>query len=325
MRDRSRTTIHDVARAAEVSHQTVSNVLNGTGRVGALARARVTEAIAALGYRPHAGAASLRTGRSRRLAHPVVTGELGPANTIMLEFIQALTSAAGRRGNHLLLTDGGAGLGDVEDLVRSGAVDAVVLANVLPRDERVATLAAQRIPFACFGRTAADQPQNWIDVDNRAGVHDATTHLLGRGHERITFLGYVPQGGWDDEREAGYRDAMTAAGLPARVMHTEPGGAIDSVLAGQRPTAIVTGSDVLAAALYTAAARQGLRVGRDLAVTGFDGSVVGRVLDPALTTVAIPVDAIADRLVARVLAELDGPTGAPGELVRPELVLGESG
>ncbi|HET9140276.1 LacI family DNA-binding transcriptional regulator [Actinophytocola sp.] len=330
VRDRGRPTIHDVARAAGVSHQTVSNVLNGTGRVGMATRARVDAAIAELGYHPHAGAASLRTRRSGRLAYPIGAGDLGPLNTIMLEFVEALTSAAGRHHHHLVLAAGGpAGMDDVQRLLRSGAADAVVLANVAPRDERVAALAQRGVPFACFGRTEADLPQCWIDVDSRAGLREVTEYLVGLGHERVAFLGYTPQGRWDLDREAGYRDAMTAAGLAARVRTAEPDPPrvrqVIEALLESPPTAIVTGSDVLAGAVYAAAAQRGLRIGSDLAVTGFDGSMVGRLLTPALTTLAMPVGYIADRLVTRVLAEIDGPTGAPGELVRAELVLGASG
>ncbi len=112
---------------------------------------------------------------------------------------------------------------------------------------------------------------------------------------------------------------LTPAPDPAHIQQ-----AIDTLL-DARPTAIVTGSDVLAGAIYATAAQRGLRIGDDLAVTGFAGSMVGRLLAPALTTVAIPIGYIAKRLVARVLAELDGPTGGPGELIMPELVVGASG
>lgn len=328
-----RPTMHDVARAAGVSHQTVSNVLHGRGRVGAATRERVAAAIEELGYRPHAGAASLRTRRTNRLAHPLAIGELGPmnANTIMLEFIQSLTTAAGRRGQHLVLS--GAPdhkLDDVVELFRSGAVDAVVLANVLPRDERVDTLARLNLPFACFGRTDKAYPQTWVDVDSRVGVAELTKHLIRSGHTRISFIGYASFGQWDLDREQGYADAMSDAGLPQHVSIVEQttvaaAQALAHLLDGpDAPTAIVTGSDVLAGNVYTAAAQRGLRIGSDLAVTGFDASLVGRLLTPSLTTAAIPTDYITDRLIARVLAELDGPTDAPGELVRPDLVFGES-
>jgi DNA-binding LacI/PurR family transcriptional regulator len=329
VRDRGRPTIHDVARAAGVSHQTVSNVLNGTGRVGMATRARVDAAIAELNYHPHAGAASLRTRRSGRIAYPIGSGDLGPLNTIMLEFVESLTSAAGRHDHHLVLAAGGvAGMTDVEHLLRSGAADAVVLANIGPNDERVATLARRGVPFACFGRTEPDMPQSWIDVDSRGGVRQVTEHLIGLGHVHIAFLGYARQSRADLEREAGYRDAMDAAGIAARVGLPEPDPrqvrwAIERLLMSS-PTAIVTGSDVLASAVYAAAGRHGRQIGSDLAVTGFDGSMVGRLLTPALTTLAMPVGYIAEALVTRALAEIGGRTGDPGELVRAELVLGAS-
>lgn len=327
MTKRVRTTIHDVARAAGVSHQTVSNVLNSRGRVGAATRARVDAAVEALDYRPHTGAASLRTKRSGRLAYPMSAGDFGPLNTIMLEFIHALSTAAGARDHHLVLATGPE---DIERLVRSGAVDAVLLANLAERDPRVVALAARGIPFACFGRTADGMPQCWVDVDNRAGLRAATGHVLAVGHREVAFLGYTPQGGWDDEREAGYLDAMTEAGLPTRVCRAEldPADArraVDELLGGTTaPTAVVAGSDVLAAEVYSGAARHGRTVGADLAVTGFDGSVAGRLLTPTLTTVTIPITTVAERLVGRVLAELGGRGGGPGELLAPELSIGDS-
>jgi DNA-binding LacI/PurR family transcriptional regulator len=67
--------------------------------------------------------------------------------------------------------------------------------------------------------------------------------------------------------------------------------------------------------VYSSAARRGLRIGDDLAVTGFDGGVVSRLLTPALTTVVIPVEQIAARVLDRVLRELARPTSDPGEVV----------
>jgi DNA-binding LacI/PurR family transcriptional regulator len=90
------------------------------------------------------------------------------------------------------------------------------------------------------------------------------------------------------------------------------------------PTAVVTGSDALAAALYTAAERRGVGIGVDLDVTGFDGSLIARNLVPTLTTVAIPVAEIADLVVERVLREVEGPTGDAGQFVPVTLSVGES-
>lgn len=333
-----RATIDDVARAAGVSRQTVSNVVNRRGRVGEDTRARVEATVAELGYRPNLGASSMRSKRTRMLGHPMAPTEQNPNNAALLEIIQALAKAAGDTGHHLLLTavrgDGtGDGAAEVAELIQHGAVDAFVLTEVVPGDARVALLAARRVPFACFGRTDPDMPQNWVSTESRAEMRRMTEHVLGRGHRRIAFLGTGATPAWQRNREAGYRAAMAAAGLPGVVVRPvgnpgEPDGvvaAIEGLLDAPRPpSAVLTSTDELAAAVYAVARQRGLRIGEDLAVTGYDGSAAGRLLTPALTTVAIPFDEISRRVVARALREIDGPTGEPGEIIRARITDGAS-
>ena len=331
MSTRHKPTVDDEATAPGVSRPTGSTAVHDRDRVCTDRRDLVPLSIHDLEYRPLGGAPTLRWQHSGWLAHPLPAGKLTPANMIMLEFIHALSTAATRRNHHLLLAAGDdSGLRDIRELIGSSAVDAFVLATVAPHDPRIALLARRGIPFASFGRTEPGMPQSWVDIDNRSAVSSLTTSLIRQGHSTVAFLGYAPQGRWDVEREGGYQDALTAADLPTIAATPEPDGpavqhAIDALLDGNRPpTAIVTGSDVLAAAVYAAAAARGIQIGTDLAVTGFDGSLIGRMLTPALTTLAIPTGDIAQRLVDRVLRELDEPGDEPGELIMPELVVGAS-
>ena len=325
-----RATIDDVARAAGVSRQTVSNVVRGRGRLASTTRDRVVAAIEDLGYKPHAGAASLRSGRTYRIAYPIPDNEFLPDNVIMLEFLQFMVAAARAREHQVLVTSSGSGLAAIDELVWTRSVDGFVLASVTEDDPRIAFLAARQIPFACFGRVAPPLPQSWVNIDNRAAVGSVTRYVLAHGHTRLSYLGYAPQGPWDDERETGYRDAVTAAGLPATLIRTGLAAAtvnatVTDLLTGpDRPTAVVTGSDVLAAACYSAASRAGLRIGADLAVTGFDGSVISRMLTPALTTVAIPLRDLASHLIDRALAEVTGTASGHGEFLDTILIEGES-
>lgn len=326
-----RATINDVARAAGVSRQTVSNVVRGRGRLAAATRERVVTAIEALGYKPHTGAASLRSGRTYRIAYPIPGAELQPSNVVMLEFLQFLMAAARERKHQVLVIGSyGEGLEAIEEPVRTKSVDGFVLAAMANPDPRVAFLTERQVPFACFGRTAPGMPQHWVDIDNRAAIREMTEHALARGHTRIAFFGYDPQGGWDLEREAGYREVMAAASLPVTLVRTTMAPAdVDATVTDllrppDRPTAIITGSDLLAAACYAAASRAGLRIGADLAVTGFDGSVISRILVPALTTVAMPMAELARRLVDRIISEVDGASDDRGEVLATTLVWGES-
>jgi DNA-binding LacI/PurR family transcriptional regulator len=330
-------TIKDVARAAAVSRQTVSNVLNGSGRVGEAARARVLDAVAALGYHPNQGARSLRSRRTRQLAYVLPRVQLLPGNYIMQQFLQSLAAACARRGYSMVtVVPDGDPRDEMRRLIASRSVDAFLLSELQQEDPRVLLLAEAGFPFACFGRTAPALPQNWVDIDNRASVAAAVEHVLDRGFGRkITFLGYRSQAFWDTERAAGFGDELARREIPADragLLLVGDGDArrkIRSLLAASRPElrpdAIVTGSDRLAGVVYSVAAELRLRIGQDLAVTGFDGSAAADLMHPRLTSVAIPVDEIARRVAARALRQLDhGPDHEPGEVVQARLVIGES-
>lgn len=323
---RHRITLKDVARHLGVSAQTVSNALNGTGRLSGATREKVLQAVDTLGYQPHASAASLRSGRAHRLVYPLPARDLDSTNTVMLDFLQHVVTAAAEHAQQVLvIRPGGDGTAALDELVRSGSVDGVLLSGIVQDDPRVRHLKRLGVPFACFGRTEPGCPQSWVDVDNEAATREITEAVLAQGHTRVVFVGYRTNSPWDLAREAGYRSAMAGAGRRAAVARAEVGRELRAVTSALTrrpcPTAIVTGSDVLAAACYAAAHTRGLRVGADLAVSGFDGSNLSRLLVPSLSTVAIPLQAIAENLIARVLREVPNDTG---EILATSLRLAES-
>jgi DNA-binding LacI/PurR family transcriptional regulator len=325
-----------VARAAAVSRQTVSNVLNDSGRVGDAARARVLAAVDALGYFPHHGARSLRSRRTRQVAYVMPHVQLLPGNYIMQQFLQSLAAACARRNYSLVaVVPDGDPRDEMRRLIASRSVDAFLLSELQRDDPRARLLTEAGMPFACFGRTGSALPQNWVDIDNRTAVVAAVRHVLARGFGRIAFAGYRTPDSWDAERAAGFRDGLVAGEMSSDqsdVLLVDDGNArrkIRSLLSagrpGLRPDAIVTGSDRLAGVVYSVASELRLRIGQDLAVTGFDGSAAAALMHPRLTTVAIPVDEIARRVVDRALRQVDhGPDQQPGEIVPAQLRLGES-
>ena len=334
-------TIQDVARAAGVGRQTVSNVLNGSGRVGAAARARVLEAVATLGYHPHHGARSLRSRRTRQLAYVMPRMQLLPGNYIMQQFLQALAAASARRSHSVVVVvPDGDPRDEMRRLIASRTVDAFLLSELQPDDPRAVLLAEAGMPFACFGRIGPGLPQHWVDIDNHAAITEAVEHVLARGFGQVAFVGYRSENHWDHERVTGFRAGLARHGVPddeADVLLVDEVSArrkIKSLLTGThrgrarpgaRPDAIVTGSDRLAAMVYGVAAELRLRIGRDLGVTGFDGTVAAGLLHPRLTSVTIPVEDIAPRVIARALRQLDqGPDESPGEVLPAILRLGES-
>ena len=146
-------------------------------------------------------------------------------------------------------------------------------------------------------------------------------------------MGYAGPNYWDIDRLGGFRKGLADHGIRVAERSILLGHALEELrhavvrLLGRkrRPTAIVSGSDVLAAVAVNAARSVGLRVGQDVAVTGFDGGFVQHMTDPVLTSVRIPVDRIADELIGCCLREIDeGPTDAAGVLVPTEIAVGGS-
>jgi DNA-binding LacI/PurR family transcriptional regulator len=331
---RVRSDINDVARLARVSRQTVSNVLNNRTGYSEATRGRVLRAIEELDYQPHRAARSLRSQRTMQLGYHMPGEQLAAENAFVLGFIQALVRGAADRGHHVLVfTDQGDELEVFRELVAIRGVDGFILSGSRIDDPRAAYLASASVPFAMFGRTAPHLPQSWVDTDGVAAVGAAVDYLVERGHEAFAYVGYPAENYWDIERLEGYRKGLADHGIRVAEDAIVQGGSLERVhdavlrLLGRkrRPSAIVTGSDVLAAVTVNAATSLGLRVGQDLAVTGFDGGFVRQMTEPTLTSVRIPVDRIAAELIGRCLREIDqGPTGEPGLVVPTELAVGGS-
>jgi len=329
---RRKVTVIDVARVAGVGKSTVSNVLNGSGRVGAAARVRVLQAVDQLGYQPHHGARSMRVHRTMQLAYLMAPVQLQPTNLIMMQFLQALVRAAADRHYGVLVVAQQPDPGeDIRRLVAGHTVDAFVLSDLQPGDRRVERLHALGMPFACMGRTDRGLPQPWVDFDNAGAVAEAARYVLDQGFTRPGYIGYASGNYWDTERETGFRAGLASRGIPGegagllRIEDASARAGIRSFLSSAQPDAVLTGSDRIATIVYSVAAELNMAVGQDLAVVGFDGSAGTELLNPSLTSIVIPFEDIARRVLDRALRQVEnGQDSGPGEIVPTLLRLGRS-
>lgn len=325
--------IVDVAAAAGVSRQTVSNVLNGRAEYYSdVTYERVTAAMRSLGYRPNRAAQTLRSRRTMQLGYHIFGEQLDRAQGFTLHFLQSLVKAAADVDHQVLVFTHRRDdqLGVFRDLVARQAVDAVVLSESSVDDERARFLAGSGIPFACFGRLVPDLPQRWVDVDNVAGMHAVVDMLVAHGHRRFAYLGSDGDQYWKTERLAGFTDRLADHGirLPETSVYRGPDQGVRQrarrLLTGENPPhAIVTSSDAVGAVVVNVVHSLGLEPGADVAITGFDGG--GLPVEPTLTSARIPVERISRELVARCLRQIEhGRDDEPGLLLPVELVRGGS-
>lgn len=318
----------DVAALAGVSRSAVSVALSGHRRVRLSPEtlARIQRAAETLGYRRNNQARNLRLQRSGQIALHITLAE---ANTFAISLLQPLLVAAEQSGYHVLVFTDSDDLAKFDELRHSGMVDAFLFTDSVVDDPRARTLADSGFPFACYGRLAPDLPQNWVDTDNVAASRLLVDHLVTNEPDVIAFYSPRQPAYWDDERLISYRQRLSELGDAApdsRTAHLDPAD-IDAELRelvrdGNR-WAVITSSRALAGPLVSAIRSQGLRVGTDVAVAGYDAPPMPWMGDPAISSAAVAPGEAARALLDRCLREIDhGPTGEDGRYLTPTLLPG---
>ena len=209
--------MHDVARLAQVSHQTVSRVLNDHPHVRPATKDRVRRAIAELGYRRNAAARSLVTRRSGVIGLLTPRTELyGPTSSMV-----AVEVAAREAGFFVSLASvadtSAAALGAAVEHFKDQAAEAVVL--IAPEFEwlTAARIVANDIPVVtmCADSGAIRPSLVGVAMDNRAGARMVTEHLVALGHRSVAFVAGPATSSEAKARWSSWRDVMTDAGLAA--------------------------------------------------------------------------------------------------------------
>ena len=325
-------TIRDVALRAGVSPGTVSRVTSGRRGIAKETRRRVLAAVHELGYTPHPAATRLSTGRSLVIA-VIVPFSTRPS---VSERLNGVVTSLAETPYDLLIHN-------VETpqqrarlfshVSRQRHADGVLIISLSPRDAEVPGLVESRVPVVLIDADhSALTALSRVVVDDEAGGHAATAHLVALGHTRIGFLGDAVDTafGFTSSRDRchGYRRALSEAGLephPGDCVTGEHGRAQARSLArrllgpARRPTALVAASDTQAVGALEAARELGLRVPEELSVVGYDDIEIAEVL--GLTTVRQPLQHSGRRGAELLLAHLRDPGTAPVREVLPtELV-----
>ncbi|MES4905041.1 LacI family DNA-binding transcriptional regulator [Streptomyces sp. NPDC000395] len=322
----ARATSRDVARVAGVSQATVSLVLGDkwAGRVSERTAAAVRAAARELGYRPNLAARSLRLGRTRTalLVVPALTTEF---------FARVYTGAArvaAESGFGVVLYPSPEGVGPARDPFDSAraSLDGVIASSMAA--EALAAVRGGGLPLVMLDsspdETAAAAT---VNLDIADGMRQAAGHLLGLGHRRVAHVAAAVDT-WTFRVRARALAAAVGA-VPGASLHTETAAltvdegrrAAERALTrpGPRPTALACDDDILAAGACKAARRLGLRVPDDVSVTGFDDLALATAVDPELTTVRLPAEAVGAAGMRALMAVLDGEpardTSLPVELV----------
>jgi DNA-binding LacI/PurR family transcriptional regulator len=327
-------TIKDVAKAAGVSPQTVSNVLSGKRNVRPHTRHKVLKACEELDYTPDATARGLVT-RKRHTIGLVITNIQNP---VYGEIIETISEVAERYGYSIMVgvtKRNAISETKIVNMFVQQRLDGVLLASGMLDSTASEVLSRAGIPTVRILYHPERLDTDFYGSDNVMGMRLVTDHIIALGHKGIGFVNGI-KSSISLQREQGFQDALKAAGLEMRKEWLIDGGftrakayaATKRVLSGtDRPTALVCASDLMALGVIDAAYDLGLSIPQDLAVAGFDDIVTASIRPVSLTTVRFDLVGLAEQAILRLLAKMSSETASDGNkyhLVPCHLVIRKS-
>ncbi|MCA1950825.1 MAG: LacI family transcriptional regulator [Treponema sp.] len=322
----------DVAKLAGVSRTTVSFILNNTPgkHISEATRQRVLQAASALEYVPDEDAVSVA-----RRTHFTIGFFISHSSSIftdayIIRLIDGMALVFNKNRCRLVLQPLRQSQTNYVELVRSQALDGVILINTHTNDPGIADLERAGIPLVVIGSIQELRiPQ--VDIDNIAAAREMAEYLISLGHKKIAMIVHAPVSYYAAaHRLAGYKAALETADLPIHDEYiriadfTEASGyrAMRELLdLADRPTAVFAGNDVVAYGAMQAIQDAGLDIPGDISLAGFDDDYLSRYLNPPLTTVTQPAAGLGEAAARLVLRQILSPSAVQQETEMHRIIL----
>lgn len=305
-----------LAETTGLSVSTVSRVLSGKAaayRISKETQARVHQAAGQQGIVVNEVARGLRL-RTTQTIGLIIPDVSNPFFAALARHVEHLARA---RGYSVLLADSQES-SEVEAesvrLMRSRRVDGLVVAPVGLDSRHLQPLADDRWPLVLVDRVPSGFSGYGVTCNNREGARLAVEHLIQQGHKRIVCLQGLPDSSANQERVHGYREALKKTRLPVDetliIGHDyaiETGReAVQQLFAGKhnRPTAILALGNLIALGALQALRTLRLKVPRHVSLISFDEQPWAELIDPPLTTISQPIEALAEHAMELLFQQL---------------------
>ncbi len=312
-------TIKDIAEELNLHHTTVSRALRNHPDVNVKTREMVLKAVKKHNYIPNSFAKGLRSAKSRTIVVmvPVVK------NFFFSEVLGIISNLAFDAGYSVMIyqssEDGEMELQNLAAIMENRVAGVIAsVANIQENQDKYHQLENLGIPVVLFDRCYQDDSISRVVINNHQGAFDATTYLIESGRKDIGFYRGKSGNPVFDSRYRGYMDALESHGIPYRDelvykggLELENGSFLIRHLVESRAKidALICTVDMVALGVITGARDLDLDIPKDLSLIGFDNEPAGRIIRPALTTVAQPVELVSRTAFELLLSQINGDPG----------------
>lgn len=320
---RKSVTSRDVAHLAGVSQSAVSRAFSPNAKISEKTRRKVMDASRELSYRPNTIARSLITRSSRTIA--VVTYSLeNPFYSSMLEKASRFFQA---EGYHLLMffaPPSGDFDAVLDNIIRS-QVEGVLMLAITMTQAQARLVDDFGIPVVVINRTVDYPGISQVGSDNIQGGYWAGRYLASLGHQRIAFLGGLPDSSTHQQREAGFLEGLHSMNQDCLTIEIGNYRYEDACQATRRlfssrtpPDAIFAANDLMAIAVMEILRHEfTLKVPSDVSIIGFDDVPMAAWPSHSLTTVRQPVDIMIQKATELLMKQMVQEDMQPEHLILP--------
>lgn len=307
-------TIKDIAKAAGVSHTTVSRALKDNPAISPETTARIQKLAQQMGYIPSAVAQSLLSQRTLTIGMVVTT----IADPFIVQVVEGVEGVAQMAGYSVFLSSSHNNPDQeiaVVQTFRRRRVDAIIVTSSRVGSLYSSQLDEIQVPIVLINNQEEGKYLYSVAVDDMQGAQLAADHLVALGHRRIGYVGVPDRPKSNRRRLAGYQAALEKAAItPDSALILAPEAkddfnrgqaALESLLAAEA-TAVFCYNDLTAIGLLVACHQRGVSVPHELSIVGFDDIEAALYTHPSLTTIRQPRLKLGQLAMTMVLDLLNG-------------------
>lgn len=326
--------IYDIAKKAGVSIATISRVINGSTSVSDKTRKKVTDVMQEMGYTPNAYARGLMGNSMKTIGIMTIdVRDLYFANAIHTIEIETR-----KMGYNIFLCSTGEDIDEKKKylkLLLEKRVDGIILVGSVfkeKKDNSHILETAKQVPVVMVNGNVNGENVYCITCDDFTGTYDMARHLIKKGHKDIIYI-YDADTFSGFEKLKGFRQAASENNINLSensIIKVEKSldGSCNAIKAlinkGVNFTAVITSEDILGSGAIRALRGAGFEVPRDVAVTGYNNSIISRCTTPELTSVDGKVESLSSSAVKLLIDILEGKNVPVKTTIMPELVIRES-
>lgn len=328
--------IKQFAKRLNLSITTVSRALGGYPDVSEKTRERVKKFAIKYQYKPNPYASVLASGKTKTVGYvlPIYgtnTSTLNQGN--FFEFISGMSDELLSESIQLQILFAKSEVEEIEaykKLIFEQRIENIVLQNIKTKDQRIDLLKKYKINYVAWGKTKSSKNFSWVDLDNSGAIENIMNYLIKKKHKEIAYINISEKYNFANERKLSFLRSLKQNNIKfnknyyATVKLEEPEKSFEIIKKmlsiNKKITAIICSTEFSALSAIKACNNLDLKIGKDISIITFDGSLVRDLSTPPITAASFPVKELGRKAINILLNKVSKPNKNSNFLAKTQII-----